>query len=333
MSWPDKVAVIGAGYMGQGIAQVLALVGSDCLLADVSREQAKAGVEKLLEKAAKHEADGLAPEGTVALVRSRVRAAASVEDAATCADFIIEAVFEDREVKADVLGRVAAVAASDAVITTNTSSISIERLADGIIHPERFLGVHFFNPPQFVPGVEVIPCQSTTDDVVNRVVALLELSGKRPARVGDTPGFVGNRLQYALFQEAAAIVEDGIASAEAVDEVVRTTFGFRLPFYGPFAIADMAGLDIYRGAYAVLEDAYEGRFAAPKALLDLIDRRALGAKSGSGFVISSTAQAETMAERRDRSYVALGRLLEEAEREPSMEPLTDQPDVAEVEQP
>ena len=163
-----------------------------------------------------------------------------------------------------------------------------------------------------MPGVEVIPGSRTDGNRVDQVVALLHRAGKLPAVVGDTPGFVGNRLQYALFQEAAALVEEGVATAEAVDDVVRSTFGFRLPFYGPFAIADMAGLDIYRGAYRVFEDAYDGRFVAPRVLLDLIDEGSLGAKSGRGFVVSSKEQAAAMGQQRDRSYAALMRLLAHA---------------------
>lgn len=313
MAWADRVAIIGAGYMGQGIAQVLALAGSECVIADVSEERVAAAHEQLLTKTAKHVEDGLVPAGAVDVVRSRVQAAASVEDAVGSAGLVVEAVFEDREIKSDVLRRTCDAAAATTVIATNTSSISIEDLASDVDGPERFLGVHFFNPPQFVPGVEIIPCRATRDDIIRAVEELLRRAGKRPARVGDTPGFVANRLQYALFQEAAAVVEEGVATAEAVDEVVRNTFGFRLPFFGPFAIADMAGLDVYRSSYAVLEQAYtDGRFVAPTALLELIERGALGAKSGSGFVIKSAAQAEAMAERRDRSYVALGRLLEPA---------------------
>ena len=309
MSVPMRIAVIGAGYMGQGIAQVLATAGHACVLADASAKRATSALEQLLAKATTHEADGLVEEGTVAAVTSRISAATSTAEAVTGAGLVIEAVFEDRDIKVDVLREVAAAAADDTIIATNTSSISIESLATEVEHPERFLGIHFFNPSQFVPGVEVIPGSGTDPAYVERVVELLRGAGKLPAVVGDTPGFVANRLQYALFQEAAALVEEGVATTEAVDDVVRSTFGFRLPFYGPFAIADMAGLDIYRGAYRVLEDAYDDRFIAPRALLELIEAGSLGAKSGRGFVVSSTGQATAMGQQRDRSYAALSRLL------------------------
>jgi len=314
MGWPGRVAVVGAGYMGQGIAEALALAGCDCALADQSAEIAAASLEHLLAEADVHEASGLIPTGGAAVLRSRVRAAASIEGAVGDADLVVEAVFELRDVKEAVLRRIAAAASPSAVIATNTSSMSISSLSACVKQPERFLGAHWFNPPQFVPGVEVISCGATSGEVLEQVEDLLRRAGKQPARAGDQAGFVANRLQYALFQEAAAVVEEGIATPEAVDEIVRSTFGFRLPFFGPFAIADMAGLDVYRGTYAILEEAYGGRFVAPGILLDLIAAGALGAKSGRGFVIGDAEQATAMAASRNRAYVAMGRLVAEFRR-------------------
>lgn len=315
MAWPDEVAIIGAGYMGRGIAEVLALAGARCALADLSAEQAAVGVERLLAESARHEADGLTRAGSTAEIRSRVRSATSLEEAVKRADYVVEAVYEDRGVKADVLRRIEGSAGREVVISSNTSAISIQTLSQGFENPTRFLGTHWFNPPQFVPGVELIPCPQTGPDVINAVEALLTRAGKVPARVADSPGFVANRLQYALFQEAIAVVEEGIATAEDVDRIVRTTFGFRLPIFGPFAIADMAGLDVYRGAYQVLEDSFGDRFAVPQSLKELVSRGVYGAKTGSGFVIKSPAQAAAMASLRDRAYVALGHLVDGLERD------------------
>jgi 3-hydroxybutyryl-CoA dehydrogenase len=162
--------------------------------------------------------------------------------------------------------------------------------------------------------VELIAGPETASEAVDAIENLLIRAGKKPARTADRPGFVANRLQYALFQEAAAVVEEGIATAEAVDQIVRTSFGFRLPFFGPFAIADMAGLDVYRGCYRVFEDSLGERFVAPALLEELVSLGRLGAKTGSGFVITDAVQAAAMAERRDRAYVELGRLIDELER-------------------
>lgn len=309
MRWPRQVAIVGAGYMGRGIAQVLAQAGERCVLADVTEERASAALDLLRGDVRRHERDQLVADGTAQAVHALVRSAASMEEAVGGSDLVIEAVFEEMDTKVQVLRRIEAAVTRDAVIATNTSAISITSLAGCLAHQDRFLGAHWFNPPQFVPGVELIACPETDPEVVDRVAALLVRAGKSPAQVGDQPGFVGNRLQYALFQEAAAIVEEGLASAETVDTIVRGTFGFRLPFFGPFAIADMAGLDVYRGAYRVLEDRYPGRFVAPAMLRDLIERGELGAKTGSGFVIRTRDEAHAMAARRDRAYAALLDLL------------------------
>ena len=308
--WPQSVAVVGSGYMGCGIAEVLALAGASCTLADISAERAAAGVDALRVDSARHERDGLIPPGSTDLLAERIASVASVEEAAAGAEYVVEAVYEDRAVKEDVLKRIEQSVGSDVPISTNTSAISIAGLALSLEHPERFLGAHWFNPPQFVPAVELVPCPETTPEVVDAIEAFLTKAGKRPARVGDSPGFVANRLQYALFQEAVAVVEEGIATAEAVDTIVRTSFGFRLPFFGPLAIADMAGLDVYSGAYRVLHEAFGERFTPPRTLNELVAAGRLGAKTGSGLVIRDAEEAEAMAERRDRSYVALSRLID-----------------------
>lgn len=311
--WPSRVAIVGSGYMGRGIGEVLALAGAECVLADLSGERAEAALDTLMAEATRHEADALIPGGSADALRARVRSAASVEEAVATADYVVEAVFEDRAVKEDVLRRIEARAGHDVPISTNSSAISIESLGRTLAHPHRFLGAHWFNPPQFVPAVELIPSKATAPAVLDAVDAFLSRAGKAPARVADSPGFVANRLQYALFQEAAAVVDEGIATAEAVDRIVSTSFGFRLPFFGPFAIADMAGLDVYTGAYRVLGDAFSERFTPPQTLKDLVESGQLGAKTGSGFVIGTREEAEAMASRRDRQYVALSQLLRASE--------------------
>ncbi len=158
---------------------------------------------------------------------------------------MVEAVFERPDVKATAYEEVEAAASGETVIATNTSSIPITELALTLRSPGRFLGVHWFVPPLLVPCVEVIPTRSTDPGVVENVVSALTALGKIAVVVGDGPGFVANRIQFAMFREAARIVEDGVATPEQVDEIVRSSFGFRLPFFGPFTIADMAGLDVY----------------------------------------------------------------------------------------
>lgn len=304
----SAVTVVGAGYMGMGIAQVLALGGADVTVLDVSPEAGHAAVAAGLARMAGYEATGLVPPGSADRVAASVRAGEGFEASVAGADFVVEAVFEDLAVKREVLGRVAD--ASDAVIGSNTSSIPIARLAEGLRLPGRMLGVHWFNPAMFVPGIEVIPTAETDTAIVDRVAALLRAAGKAPVVVGDSPGFVANRLQFALFREAALMVDEGVAEAAQIDEVVRTTFGYRLPFFGPFTIADMAGLDVYAGAYTTLSEAYGDRFSAPQSLLDLVAEGRTGVKSGrGGYTQPTQEEQDRLIASRDAWYQSLAGLI------------------------
>ncbi|TDN90726.1 3-hydroxyacyl-CoA dehydrogenase family protein [Microbacterium sp. BK668] len=305
----STTAVVGSGYMGGGIAQVLALAGRDVMLADVRAEIAATNRERLIEQAASYAERGIFPPDARDRVADRLIAAPSIEDAVTDADFVEEAVPEVLEVKHETLRRISAASRPDTLIGSNTSTISIGTLAEAVSGQERFLGVHFSNPAPFIPGVEVIAHAGTGSDAVTRVVELLDDCGKVGVPIADVTGFVLNRLQYALFSEAARLVEEGVASPEAIDLIARTTFGFRLPFFGPFAIADIAGLDVYRFCYTSLHSAYPERFSAPQALLEHVERGENGLKTGRGFLATPPERASELTAYRDDAYAALSRLL------------------------
>jgi 3-hydroxybutyryl-CoA dehydrogenase len=313
--WPARVAIIGAGTMGAGFSHVFGLGGVQVALADASAEVAAQSLEGLLDSARRYEADGLFKSGSVEVLQDRVRAAASIEDAVDGADFVLEAVTENPAVKQDVYARIDAVAGEATILATNTSAIPITALAESVRRPERFLGTHWFNPPQWVPAVEIIPAPKTDPEVVEQVRALHERLGKQPVVVGDGPGFVANRIQFAMFKEAVSVVADGIATAEAVDEVVRSSFGFRLPIFGPFAIADMAGLDVYVGAYGALEAGLGDRLACPAEVRALVDEGRAGAKSGAGFMDWPHERRAAVLAGRDASYAALGALLRDRDKD------------------
>ena len=304
-----KTAVVGSGYMGGGIALVLALAGREVVLADQSAELASANLERIIGEADDYAARGLFPADARERIESRVSAASSIEDAVADVDFIEEAVPEVLEIKHQTLARISAAARPDALIGSNTSTISIGALAEAVRHPARFLGVHFSNPATFVPGVEVIPHGTTDPGAVTRVVELLAECGKVGVPITDVTGFVLNRLQYALFSEAARLVEEGVATPEAIDLIARTTFGFRLPFFGPFAIADIAGLDVYEFCYRSLHDAYPDRFSEPGILAERVERGEKGVKSGRGFLATPPERAPELAAYRDRAYASLADLL------------------------
>jgi 3-hydroxybutyryl-CoA dehydrogenase len=307
----NKVAQVGAGYMGGGIAQSLANTGLQVWLADVDAEATRRAHERLLKEAEQFEAQGLFPPGSADRIRANLHVAPSIEEAVGDVDFVEEAVPEVPQIKRDVLARVEAAARPGTIIGTNTSTIPVHVLAEGLKDPTRFLTVHWSNPAPFIPGVEIVAGERTDPSVIPVVKRMLARAGRRSAQVADVPGFVLNRLQYVLLKEAMAIVEEGVATAEDVDTIVTSTFGFRLPFFGPFAIADMAGLDVYADSFKTLERAFGERFAAPKVLTDLVAQGRFGVKSGSGFLELDPEKREELIAYRNKAYSAMNDLLRE----------------------
>lgn len=305
------IAVVGSGYMGGGIAQVLALSGATVRIADISEEIATNNYERLIEEARQFVADGLFPADAVERIQANLSPSASIEEAVADADFIEEAVPEKIEIKHATLRRISEAARADAIIGSNTSTILISSLAEAVINPERFLGVHFSNPAPFIPGVELIPHETTDPAVISVVEEIVAATGKETARVKDSTGFVLNRLQYALFSEATQLVEEGVATAEDVDTIVRTTFGFRLPVFGPFAIADMAGLDVYAFCYESMQTRWPERFATPKSLAELVDAGKFGTKTGAGYLDVPAERTAELVAYRNKAYVAIKKLMDE----------------------
>jgi 3-hydroxybutyryl-CoA dehydrogenase len=306
-----KTAVIGSGYMGGGIAQILALAGCTVKIADISAEIAEKNLTRIIAETADFEAAGLFPAGSTDTIRANISAAKSMEDAVDGVDFIEEAVPETVPIKKETLARISAAASPTAIIGSNTSTIPLTTLAEAVEVNSRFLGIHFSNPAPFIPGVELIPHAGTAEDALVQVEELLAKAGKITARITDAVGFVLNRLQYALFHEATALVEEGIASADSIDTIVRTTFGFRLPFFGPFAIADMAGLDVYAMCYTSLQTRFPERFATPAILKELVDAGKLGTKSGAGFLDVPADRIPALIAYRNKAYVKMQQLLDE----------------------
>ena len=307
--WPRSTAVIGAGTMGLGVAEYLAAAGFRVRVSEATPELARQALERLARRVRGHAEAGLLPREAVERAEE-VEAADDVTAVVREVDLVFEAVPEKLELKHEVLAACSEAAPAGAVIVSNTSSHSMDELAPSVGRPERFLGMHWFNPPEWTPGVEVIPAAATDPEAVGQVVGFLRDIGKRPAVVGNGPGFVANRIQMALFLEALRCVEDGLASPQEVDEVVRSCFGFRLPFFGPFQIADMAGLDVYASIFEVLERGLGERFKAPDALRALVERGRTGTKSGAGFLEYSDEEREQLLLERDRRYAALNELLE-----------------------
>ena len=279
--------------MGTGIARLLFAAGHRIQVFDKEPGRVAAWLDTLAA------GDRLADGGR------DISDSSSLAAAVSAADIVVEAVAEDRAVKRDVLRELSAHASDTCIIATNTSSFPIDVLAQYCLHPERFLGMHFFNPADVIPGVEVIPGDATSPEVITRVMDLLIDAGKRPAVVRSTPAFIANRLQMALFLECLRCVDEGIVTPDALDTVVSTTFGFRLLLFGPFAIADMAGLDVYQGILENLQARYGDRFATPAAIRDRVTRGDLGLKTGRGFRTFDTRTQRELPAARDQMYAYL----------------------------
>ncbi|MBU8814491.1 3-hydroxyacyl-CoA dehydrogenase family protein [Mycolicibacterium goodii] len=308
----NTVTVVGAGYMGGGIAQVLALNGFKVQIADVNADATREALKRLDREAREFEEQGLFGPGSADTIMSNLTAGESLEAAVSDVDFVMEAVFEDPDVKKDVLARVCRSARPDTIIGTNTSTIPVKVLVEAVTNPERFLTVHFSNPAPFIPGVELVAGEATTQEVIDSVKDLLVRAGREGAQVADTPGMALNRLQYALLKEATLIVEQGVATMEDVDTIVRTTFGFRLGFFGPFAIADQAGLDVYVKGFRTLENEFGERMATPKLLTDNVDAGRHGTKNGKGWTgdFDDDTKAAVIAYR-NKAYSRMADLLRE----------------------
>jgi 3-hydroxybutyryl-CoA dehydrogenase len=267
-----RAAVVGAGLMGRGIAAVLAGGGLDVVLHDMRAEVLTEAIEAARARSAAAGGHG------------QVSGSALLAQAVGGADLVVEAVTEDLAVKQDVFARISA-AAPRAVLATNTSVLPVTAVAAHALNPERVLGTHWWNPPDLIPVVEVVPGKMTSPETTGRVMAVLESLGKTPVLVRrDVPGFIGNRLQHALWREAIALVADGVCDAETVDLVARNTIGLRLARLGPIENADYVGLDLALAIHDTVLPVLS-RDTEPSALLrELVRRGDLGAATGRGFL-------------------------------------------------
>ena len=276
----EKVMVIGAGFMGSGIAQVCAQSGKSVLLSDVSREALETAVKSI-----KRSLDRLYQKGALAAAVSEVmdRIAPVLEMKPVAqADWIIEAVVEDLDLKRELFRKIDMLAPPGAVLASNTSSIPITLLAEATNRPQDVLGLHFFGPVPLMGLVEVVKGNKTSDAVFEKGLSFVRSLGKRPVRVkSDIPGFVMNRIFTAAFREALDLVERGVASPEDIDIGMKEGYGWRA---GPFEIADNAGIDTIDMISKAMERLGEGHLSPKGSLIRRMAAQGmLGRKAGKGF--------------------------------------------------
>lgn len=267
----NKIGVVGAGTMGKGIAQVFALYDYPVALIDTDVTILQGALDKLKK---------LTEPELWDKVSNNITTSTDTQQLGDC-DIIIDAVFEEITVKKNVFELINKVCKDSAIIATNTSSISIDDLALSVNGPERFIGMHFMNPPKVMKLVEIIRGVKTSEGIVEVVTELAKVLGKTPAIVNDSPGFVSNRLLFALIGEAFKLLENNIAKKEDIDIVMK--YGMNHPM-GPIKLADFIGLDVCLNIMDVLyNDLKDERFKPPKILKTLVENGKLGKKTGEGF--------------------------------------------------
>jgi 3-hydroxybutyryl-CoA dehydrogenase len=271
-----RITVVGAGLMGHGIAQVFALAGHDVTITDTVRQNLDTAKSRISANLRDLGQD----EGAVA----RVTPCADLADAVRDADYIVEAVSENLALKQKLFADIERHVRADTILASNTSVIPITSIMQGLSRRDRALGTHWWNPPFLVPLVEVIETQWTAPDAIAWTMELHRAAGKKPAHVKkDVPGFIGNRLQHALWREAVSLVERGICDAETVDSVIKASFGRRLAVLGPLENADLVGTDLTLAIHDTVLPAIENRPGPSPYLQDLVANGKLGFKSGEGF--------------------------------------------------
>ena len=271
-----RIAVIGAGLMGHGIAQVFAMAGHELIITD--------SVSQNLDTVRARIAANLRDLGDDESAAERVKPLADLAAAVRDADYVVEAVSENLPLKQKLFAEIERHVRSDTILASNTSVIPITSIMQGLSRRERALGTHWWNPPFLVPLVEVIETQWSSPQAVAWTMQLHEAAGKKPAHVKkDVPGFIGNRLQHALWREAISLVERGICDAETVDAVVKASFGRRLAVLGPIENADQVGTDLTLAIHETVLPAIDSRPGPSPYLEKLVADGKLGFKSGEGF--------------------------------------------------
>ena len=276
----NVIGIVGAGAMGSGIAQIASQAGQDVVLFDLSQEALTSSSSKLQKVMNRLIEKGKVTSDEAIAIQERIVRTTMVTSLKDC-DLIIEAVVEDLEVKKRVFKSIEEIASKEAIIASNTSSLSITSLASFCAHPERVVGLHFFNPAPLMPLVEIIPALQTDRDLPKQLTDLMRKWGKSPVIAKDTPGFIVNRVARPFYGEALRILDEGIADVSTIDAAMRQS-GFRM---GPFQLMDLIGHDVN---YSVTESVFKSFYYDPRYMpsitqLKLVEAGWLGRKSGRGF--------------------------------------------------
>ncbi|MFH0787279.1 MAG: 3-hydroxyacyl-CoA dehydrogenase family protein [Pseudomonadota bacterium] len=311
----DHIGILGAGLMGPGIAQAFSSAGYRVNIFDLDSAALDTAKNRIASNFIPFIDLNLASPEDRERCLENITVSTSLKNLCDGPQVLIEAISEELEVKRSAYGEIEKVTPSNTILTSNTSALSITSISENLQHKARFLGTHFWNPPHIIPCVEVIKGDFTEERVFETVYFLMEKIKKVPVRVlKDVPGFLGNRLQHAMWREAISLQEKNIASVEDIDKVVKYGFGVRMPFIGPLETADLAGLaltyDIHKYLFPYLESSPE----PSPALKELVFAGATGVKAGRGFYDWTPEKIRQLIQQRDTFLLRIIReIIAEAE--------------------
>jgi len=299
-----KVAVIGSGIMGHGIGQTFALGGYDVSLNDITDgllNNALRQIENNLDTFIQFE---MTTSDQAAEALSRIKANTDLKKTVEDSDFVVEALPETMDLKKRIWEEIDRYAPSHAIIASNTSGLSLTEMSAGIKRQDQAIIAHWWNPPHIIPVVEIVKGRFTSDQTVSLTYDLLTAIGKKPVRIWkEVPGFLGNRLQFALYREALACLRDGVASAQDIDLAVKGSFGFRLPTIGPLETSDFGGLDTFLNICSYLFKEMDRSTEPPEILKEKVAQKKLGIKTGEGFYSYPGEKAGEKIKERDRQLL------------------------------
>lgn len=296
----NRIGIIGSGTMGIGIAQVAATSGCKVFLYDANPAQTEKSLQNLQQTLNKLAAKQKISAERSAKIYDSIKPCSNISDFKDC-DLVIEAIIESKEIKTKVFQNLEEIVSENCVISSNTSSISITSLSSELKNPERFIGIHFFNPAPLMPLVEVIPGLLTEKTLARKMYSLMENWGKTPVIAKDVPGFIVNRIARPFYGEALRIAEENIATPEQIDDAMRTLGNFKM---GPFELMDLIGIDVN---FSVTKTVYQDYFFDPKYKPSLLQQRMseaklLGRKTGKGFYDYAENAEKPAPEKDDELY-------------------------------
>ena len=309
----QTISVIGLGTMGHGIAQTFAVAGFDVRLFDENETVRDSVIDRVQKNLEVMLQTGLLESINLDEVISRMIVCQGEQEACEQSEFIIEAIAEDLDNKREFFSRCEKVVSESSILASNTSSFPNSMIAAGLVHPERCINTHWFNPAHVIPVVEIIPGEHTSEDVVGEVMELLQSIGKQPIRLHkEVPGFALNRIQIAMFREMVDLVEQGVISPSDLDRAVRGSLAIRWAAAGPMRVGDFGGWDVLGKVYEILVPSLRSDTQVHDILAALISRGEYGIKSGQGFYEYPQQELLDITASKDKRFMTWAKLLSDS---------------------